>query len=178
MAPICLRVSCSTNNPLRYYASYAFFTLYHNLPIALQSQFNDSVIPSAGRLYMPSKVSTEWVSHDAKVLFVDEDDSGSWHVHDKSGRIDYCFTYRPDAMRMAQFESRNDRGSVVVAQSQRQSPLERSLSRFWCAMRGGRVERIGSFEVVTFVFGYMTLLMVGGALLAYFAFVVWGLLHG
>ncbi len=127
---------------------------------------------------MPVTTDSEWSRHGTKVLFVDEDDTGSWRVHDKSGRIDYCFTYRRDAMRMAQFECRNDPGSVVVAQSQRQSPLERSLCRFWTAMRGGRVEKVGPTEVVAFVFGYMTLLMIGGALLAYCVFAIWKFLHG
>ena len=48
-----------------------------------------------------------------------------------------------------------------------ESPLERCLHRFWRAMRGGRVERVGAFEMVAFVFGYMTLLVTAGALLAW-----------
>ncbi len=48
-----------------------------------------------------------------------------------------------------------------------QSPVEHALCRFWRAMRGDPVGQPGPFEVVAFVFGYMTLLITGLALLVY-----------
>ena len=47
-------------------------------------------------------------------------------------------------------------------------PILRAMTRFWRAVTFQKVERVGPTEAVVFIFGYLIMLVLAGALLARF----------